>query len=88
MLNNIYRTSNIWCNRSKMNIIINGKCPECNNKEFITIYGQNKEIIEVYCKQCGLVVIENTLPSLEYLQYYALICDENEKENIEIINGD
>ena len=81
MLNDIYETNNIWGNSSKMNIIVNGKCPECNNKEFITIYGQNKEIIEVYCKQCGLVVVENTLPSLAYLQYCSIIFAKNKKEN-------
>lgn len=50
-----------------MNILIKNRCPECKSKEFK--HDQKQELL--YCSQCGLVVKNQELPTLQDLEYIA-----------------
>ena len=50
-----------------IDITIKNRCPECRSKEFK--HDQKQEL--VYCPQCGLVVKNQELPTLQDLEYIA-----------------
>lgn len=57
-----------------MNILINNrKCPNCNNTfkkgVFSDYFTWDSHHDLLYCNQCGLVVINNEIPDIEYLEY-------------------
>ena len=61
------------------------KCPYCNNKvtnapvsDFFTYDSFHAEL---YCNKCGLIVKDNQLPTMEYLDYLAKHTDDSKKKN-------
>ncbi len=60
------------------------KCPYCNNKvtnapvsDFFTYDSFHAEL---YCNKCGLIVKDNQLPTMEYLDYLAKHTDDSKKK--------
>ena len=48
-----------------MNILINGKCPECESKNII----EDLEKMESYCADCGLIVANPDFLTFQDIKY-------------------
>jgi len=58
-----------------MNLLQNQiKCIECGNTDLI----KDKDKKEVYCSKCGLVLLDNSIPTIKHLQY---LVEHSEQES-------